>query len=128
MLLALLIHDLGKGYEGDHSEVGAEIARDVASLFRLDEDESEVLEFLVLRHLLMAELAFRRNVDDDSLVLAFREVGSPEILRLLTVLTMADIAAVGRGFGTNGKQNSLAICITGRCNFWILMRMIRALI
>ena len=88
LLLALLIHDLGKGYEGDHSEVGAGIAREVAALFQLDEAESEILEFLVLRHLLMAELAFRRNVDDDSLVLAFaREVGSPEVLRLLTVLT-----------------------------------------
>ena len=109
LLLALLIHDLGKGYEGDHSEVGAEIARDVASLFRLDEDESEVLEFLVLRHLLMAELAFRRNVDDDSLVLAFaREVGSPEILRLLTVLTMADIAAVGPGVWNQWKAELLS--------------------
>ena len=109
LLLALLIHDLGKGYEGDHSEVGAEIARDVASLFRLDEDESEVLEFLVLRHLLMAELAFRRNVDDDSLVLTFaREVGSPEILRLLTVLTMADIAAVGPGVWNQWKAELLS--------------------
>lgn len=109
LLLALLIHDLGKGYEGDHSEVGAEIARDVASLFHLDEDESEVLEFLVLRHLLMAELAFRRNVDDDSLVLTFaREVGSPEILRLLTVLTMADIAAVGPGVWNQWKAELLS--------------------
>lgn len=109
LLLALLIHDLGKGYEGDHSEVGAHIARDVAPLFGLDEDESEVLEFLVLRHLLMAELAFRRNVDDDSLVLTFaREVGSPEILRLLTVLTMADIAAVGPGVWNQWKAELLS--------------------
>ena len=108
LLLALLIHDLGKGYEGDHSEVGAQIARDVSPLFDLDEDESEVLEFLVLRHLLMAELAFRRNVDDDSLVLTFaREVGSPEILRLLTVLTMADIAAVGPGVWNQWKAELL---------------------
>ena len=109
LLLALLIHDLGKGYEGDHSEVGAQIARDVSPLFDLDEDESEVLEFLVLRHLLMAELAFRRNVDDDSLVLTFaREVGSPEILRLLTVLTMADIAAVGPGVWNQWKAELLS--------------------
>ncbi len=109
LLLALLIHDLGKGCEGDHSEVGAQIARDVAPLFGLDDDESEVLEFLVLRHLLMAELAFRRNVDDDSLVLAFaREVGSPEILRLLTVLTMADIAAVGPGVWNQWKAELLS--------------------
>ena len=109
LLLALLIHDLGKGYEGDHSEVGAQIARNIAPLFGLDEAESEMLEFLVLRHLLMAELAFRRNVDDDSLVLAFaREVGSPEILRLLTVLTMADIAAVGPGVWNQWKAELLS--------------------
>ena len=109
VLLALLIHDLGKGYEGDHSDVGARIARDVAPLFGLDNDEAEVLEFLVLRHLLMAELAFRRNVDDDSLVLSFaREVGSPEILRLLTVLTMADIAAVGPGVWNQWKAELLS--------------------
>lgn len=108
VLLALLIHDLGKGYEGDHSEIGAVIARDVAASFGLPEDEIEIVEFLVLRHLLMAELAFRRNVDDDSLVLGFaREVGSPEVLRMLTVLTMADIAAVGPGVWNRWKADLL---------------------
>jgi [protein-PII] uridylyltransferase len=109
VLLALLIHDLGKGYEGDHSEIGAEIAREVATSFGLPEDEIEIVEFLVLRHLLMAELAFRRNVDDDSLVLQFaREVGSPEVLRMLTVLTMADIAAVGPGVWNRWKADLLS--------------------
>ncbi len=108
VLLALLIHDLGKGYEGDHSEIGAEIALEVAATFGLSEDESEIVEFLVLRHLMMAELAFRRNVDDDSLVLSFaREVGSPEVLRMLTVLTMADIAAVGPGVWNRWKADLL---------------------
>jgi len=109
VLLALLIHDLGKGYEGDHSEVGAGIAREVATSFGLPEDEIEIVEFLVLRHLMMAELAFRRNVDDDSLVLGFaREVGSPEVLRMLTVLTMADIAAVGPGVWNRWKADLLS--------------------
>jgi [protein-PII] uridylyltransferase len=109
VLLALLIHDLGKGYEGDHSEVGAGIAREVATSFGLPEDEIEIVEFLVLRHLMMAELAFRRNVDDDSLVLGFaREVGSPEVLRMLTVLTMADIDAVGPGVWNRWKADLLS--------------------
>lgn len=108
LLLALLIHDLGKGYEGDHSEVGAGIAKEVAATLGLSEDETEVLEFLVLRHLLMAELAFRRNINDDSLVLGFaREVGSPEVLRLLTLLTMADIAAVGPDVWNRWKADLL---------------------
>ena len=118
LLLALLIHDLGKGYEGDHSVIGAGIARDVAGTLGLGEDETEVLEFLVLRHLLMAELAFRRNINDDSLVLGFaREVGSPEVLRLLTLLTMADIAAVGPDVWNRWKADLLGDLYQRTLNF-----------
>ncbi|MDA1038833.1 MAG: [protein-PII] uridylyltransferase [Planctomycetota bacterium] len=108
VLLALLIHDLGKGFDEDHSEVGARIARDVAVLFQLPDDEAEILVFLVHKHLLMAHLAFRRDVDDNSLVVRFaREVGSPEVLRMLTVLTAADVSAVGPGTWTRWKGDLL---------------------
>ncbi len=108
VLLALLIHDLGKGFDEDHSEVGARIAKDVAALFQLPADEAEILEFLVHKHLLMAHLAFRRDVDDNSLVVRFaREVGSPEVLRMLTVLTAADVSAVGPGTWTRWKGDLL---------------------
>jgi [protein-PII] uridylyltransferase len=108
VLLALLIHDLGKGFDEDHSEVGARIAKDVAELFQLPADEAEILEFLVHKHLLMAHLAFRRDVDDNCLVVRFaREVGSPEVLRMLTVLTAADVSAVGPGTWTRWKGDLL---------------------
>ncbi|MEO1992207.1 MAG: [protein-PII] uridylyltransferase, partial [Pirellulales bacterium] len=108
VLLALLIHDLGKGFDEDHSEVGARIAIDVANLFQLPDDETEILHFLVLRHLCMAHLAFRRDVDDDSLVVRFaRDVGSPEVLRMLTVITAADVTAVGPGTWTRWKGDLL---------------------
>jgi [protein-PII] uridylyltransferase len=108
VLLALLIHDLGKGFDEDHSEVGARIAKDVAALFQLPADEAEILEFLVHKHLLMAHLAFRRDVDDNSLVVRFaREVGSPEVLRMLTVLTAADVSAVGPVTWTRWKGDLL---------------------
>ena len=108
LLLALLIHDLGKGFVEDHSEVGARIARDVAARLQLPADEAEILEFLVHKHLAMAHLAFRRNVDDESLVVRFaREVGSPEVLRMLALLTAADIAAVGPGTWTRWKADLL---------------------
>jgi [protein-PII] uridylyltransferase len=108
VLLALLIHDLGKGFDEDHSEVGARITKDVAELFQLPADEAEILEFLVHKHLLMAHLAFRRDVDDNSLVVRFaREVGSPEVLRMLTVLTAADVSAVGPGTWTRWKGDLL---------------------
>jgi [protein-PII] uridylyltransferase len=108
VLLALLIHDLGKGFDEDHSEVGARIAREVAAVFRLPADEASMLEFLVHKHLVMAHLAFRRDVDDDALVARFaREVGSPEALRMLTVLTAADVSAVGPGTWTRWKSDLL---------------------
>ena len=108
VLLALLIHDLGKGFLEDHSEIGAEIARDVAMRLGLSHPEGEILEFLVRKHLSMAHVAFRRNVGDDSLVVRFAcEVGSPEVLQMLTVLTAADISAVGPGTWSCWKADLL---------------------
>jgi [protein-PII] uridylyltransferase len=108
LLLALLIHDLGKGFVEDHSEVGARIARDVAARFRLPTDEAEIVEFLVLKHLVMAHQAFRRDTGDDSLVVRLaRDVGSPEVLRMLAVLTAADVSAVGPGTWTKWKADLL---------------------
>jgi len=108
VLLALLIHDLGKGFVEDHSEVGARIARDIAARFGLSAEESQILEFLVHRHLAMAHIAFRRDVGDPSIVAGFaRDVGSPEVLRMLTVLTAADVAAVGPGTWNRWKSDLL---------------------
>ena len=108
LLLALLIHDLGKGFEEDHSLVGAQIARDVAARLDLPKDEAEIVEYLVLRHLAMAHLAFRRDVGDAGLVVRFAcDVGSPEVLRMLALLTAADVSAVGPGTWTKWKADLL---------------------
>jgi [protein-PII] uridylyltransferase len=108
VLLALLIHDLGKGFVEDHSEVGARIARDVAARLVLPDDEAEIVEFLVRKHLAMAHVAFRRDVGDPSIVIGFaRDVGSPEVLRMLAVLTAADVAAVGPGTWNRWKSDLL---------------------
>ncbi len=107
--LALLIHDLGKGYVEDHSEVGLRIAADTAERLRLPLLEGETLKFLVHKHLLMAHLAFRRDTSDDQLIVKFAvEVGSPEMLDMLTVLTASDFAAVGPGVWNNWKGEVLA--------------------
>ncbi len=106
--LALLIHDLGKGYPEDHSERGLAIAADTASLLRLSADEAETLKFLVHKHLLMSHLAFRRDTSDEHLILNFAiEVGSPQMLTMLYVLTAADLAAVGPGVLNNWKVDVL---------------------
>jgi [protein-PII] uridylyltransferase len=106
--LAVLMHDLGKGQEEDHSDVGKRLSEEVAVSLGFDEQEARTLAFLVHRHLLMAHTAFRRDPNDDKVVLPFaREVGTPEVLRKLLALTAADIAAVGPGVLTKWKESLL---------------------
>jgi [protein-PII] uridylyltransferase len=106
--LAVLLHDLGKGQEEDHSEIGRRLAEDAAARFEFGEQDTRTLVFLVHRHLLMAHTAFRRDPYDEKVLLPFaREVGTPEVLRKLLVLTAADIAAVGPEVLTKWKESLL---------------------
>lgn len=106
--LALLIHDLGKGYEEDHSEVGLRIAAQTAVRFEMNSEEAETLKFLVHKHLLMSHLAFRRDTSQPQLVARFaEEVGTPERLQLLALVSCADLAAVGPGVLNNWKVEVL---------------------
>ena len=112
--LAVLMHDLGKGQPGDHSEVGRRQAEQVGLRLGLDEQGLRTLTALVHRHLRMAHTAFRRDVTDEKVVVGFaREVGTPEVLNKLVTLTVADIAAVGPGVLTKWKE-SLLIALYGR--------------
>ena len=106
--LALLLHDLGKGFEEDHSDVGRRLAHHVAERLGLSAHQAEMLEFLVHKHLMMAHLAFRRDLSDPDMLMRFsRDVGSPELLRMLFVLTACDMTAVGPGTWTNWKAELL---------------------
>ncbi|MCO8124244.1 [protein-PII] uridylyltransferase [Stieleria sp. TO1_6] len=103
--LALLIHDLGKGYEEDHSIVGARIARNVGERLDLDPNSIEILEWLILKHLAVNTVAFRHDLNDPEIVLSFaKEVGSIRRLELLIVHSVADLAAVGPGVLTDWKM------------------------
>jgi [protein-PII] uridylyltransferase len=96
--LALLVHDLGKGYAEDHSEVGLRLADETARRLMLSEDDAELLRWLVHKHLLLSHLAQFRDVHDPSVVVDLAvQVGTPEALRMLYVMTCADLAAVGPG-------------------------------
>jgi [protein-PII] uridylyltransferase len=106
--LAVLLHDLGKGQERDHSEVGRELAEDAAARLGLDDQETRTLVFLVHQHLMMAHTAFRRDPYDEKVLLTFaRAVGTPAVLKQLLILTAADIAAVGPGVLTKWKESLL---------------------
>lgn len=106
--LAALLHDLGKGYAEDHSEVGARLAVQTAARLGLTEHDTETLRFLVHKHLRMSHLAQQHDINDDNVVVPFAvEVGTPEVLQMLYVLTLADLAAVGPGVLNEWKQHLL---------------------
>ena len=106
--LAILLHDLGKGRKEDHCEVGRAIAEETAARLGCDQQETRTLMFLVHRHLMMSHTAFRRDPYDEKVLIPFaQEVVTPEVLRMLLILTAADIAAVGPGVLTKWKASLL---------------------
>jgi len=96
LYVAVLLHDIAKGRGGDHSVVGAEVAKTLCPRFGLNEWETDTVSWLVLRHLDMNRNAYKRDLDDPKTIKYFVElVQSPERLRLLLILTVADTRAVG---------------------------------
>jgi [protein-PII] uridylyltransferase len=96
LYLAVLLHDIAKGRRGDHSELGADIALKLGPRLGFSDEETETVSWLVRYHLLMSNTAFKRDTDDPKTIQDFvAEVQSLERLRLLLVLTVADIRAVG---------------------------------
>ena len=104
--LALLIHDLGKGFDEDHCEVGRRIAQQTAEHLQLDPASAETLQWLIHRHLMVNVYAFRHDLTDPQVVLGFAaEVASVRRLELLIVHAVADLAAVGPGVATDWKMH-----------------------
>ena len=96
LYLAVFLHDVAKGRNGDHSVLGAEVATKLGPQLGLNSAETETVAWLVRHHLLMSNTAFKRDIDDPKTISDFvAVVQSPERLRLLMLLTVADIRAVG---------------------------------
>ena len=97
LYLAMLLHDTGKG-KGDQQVEGMKTARKACQRLGLPEDETDLVVWLVGHHLEMSETAQKRDISDPRTVAKFAGmVGSLERLRLLFILTIADIKAVGPG-------------------------------
>ncbi|MET8582780.1 [protein-PII] uridylyltransferase [Streptomyces collinus] len=96
LLVSALLHDIGKGWPGDHSVAGEIIAKDVAARIGFDPADATVLATLVRHHLLLIETATRRDLEDPATVRAVADaVGTQSTLELLHALTEADALATG---------------------------------
>lgn len=109
LMLAALLHDAGKGMPGDHSRNGVILARQLCRRLNLGADVEETLAFLIGDHLLLSEFAQTRDLDDEELVLSLAaRIGTPERLRLLYLLSVADARATGSAAWSPWKGQLLA--------------------
>ncbi|MTJ84410.1 MAG: [protein-PII] uridylyltransferase [Telmatospirillum sp.] len=109
LYLAVFLHDIAKGRNGDHSILGADIALKLGPRLGLTDEETETASWLVRHHLLMTHTAFKRDIDDPKTISDFVSVvQSPERLKLLLVLTVADVRAVGPTVWNNWKAGLLS--------------------
>ena len=105
LYVAVLLHDIAKGRGGDHSVLGEQVALDLCPRLGLDQAETETVAWLVRYHLLMSATAFKRDLADPKTIEDFvGQVQSPERLRLLLMLTVVDIRAVGPGVWNDWKR------------------------
>ncbi|MDD2366302.1 MAG: [protein-PII] uridylyltransferase [Desulfuromonadaceae bacterium] len=106
LMLAVLFHDIGKGGGGGHAEKGAAMMPTIARRIGLSREDSERLEFLVRQHLLFAHISQRRDLNDEKMVAQFaRQMESSENLKMLYLLTVADVRAVGTDVWTTWKAS-----------------------
>lgn len=103
--LGLLLHDIGKGLGGGHTEKGVTIAERICARLQMDAPATEGVLFLIRQHLLMSHISQRRDLSDEKVVLDFAaEVGTLDRLRMLCLLTYADTSGVGPGVWNEWKD------------------------
>ncbi|MGL4635624.1 MAG: [protein-PII] uridylyltransferase [Beijerinckiaceae bacterium] len=108
LYVALFLHDIGKGRDEDHSIVGGRIARELCPRLGLTEAETDTVCWLIEQHLLMSNIAQHRDITDPKTIESFAAtVQTLERLKLLLVLTVCDIKAVGPGVWNGWKGQLL---------------------
>ncbi len=108
LYVAALLHDVGKGQVESHSIIGARVARQLCPRLGLTATETETVAWLIENHLVMSNIAQSRDLSDPKTIRDFADVvQSPERLKLLLLLTVADIRAVGPGTWNGWKGQLL---------------------
>ncbi|HIJ77721.1 MAG: [protein-PII] uridylyltransferase [Desulfobulbaceae bacterium] len=108
LLLAALLHDIGKGHRDDHSQRGAELARQIGERLAMAEDEVNCLCFLIEKHLFLTITALRRDLEDEEFIReCAKQIKSPERLAMLYLLSLADAKATGPTAWNDWKDSLL---------------------
>ena len=109
LVVGALLHDIGKGYPGDHTEVGIGVVRSVGERMGYPVEDIEILQDMVRHHLLLPDVATRRDLSDEGTVRFVAErIGSLSLLRILGALTEADSLATGPAAWSTWKAELLA--------------------
>jgi [protein-PII] uridylyltransferase len=114
LVVGALLHDIGKGYKGDHTDVGVDLIETIAARMGFSEDDAATLVAMCRHHLLLPDVATRRDLDDDGTIRhVATEVESVELLELLGALTEADSIATGPS-AWNGSKAELVRTLVDR--------------
>lgn len=121
LVLSLLLHDVGKTVDEDHAAESTRMARQLFDRLDLDQKSRAVVEFLIEHHLKMSHVAFRRDTEDPEIVKQFAElVGVEERLKMLCLMTLADVEAVSRETLTPWREELLWRLYVDAYNFLTL--------
>jgi [protein-PII] uridylyltransferase len=108
LVLALLLHDVGKWRDDDHASESVRMAREVLDRLQVDGEQRETVLFLIRHHLRMSLVAFRRDTEDPDIVKEFAAfIGTEERLKMLCLMTLADVEAVSPETLTPWKEELL---------------------
>jgi len=112
LVLSALFHDLGKGYPGDHTEVGIELFADIGTRMGMSESDQRIISLLIEHHLLLADTATRRDLSDDATItMVSGHLQSTVVLDLLHALTQADSLATGPSAWSDWKAELVALLV-----------------
>ena len=112
LVLAALFHDLGKGYPGDHTEVGIELFAEIGTRMGMSESDQRIISLLIEHHLLLADTATRRDLSDDATItMVAGHLHSTVVLDLLHALTQADSLATGPSAWSDWKAELVALLV-----------------
>ena len=118
--LSCLLHDIGKGYGNNHAERGAIISKEICKSLSCEDETTKIVEFLIREHLLMSTYSQKRDLDDNQLIIEFKnKIKSQEKLQLLFILTFCDLRSVAPDVWSTWKGNLLSLLFKKANNLFL---------